>query len=101
MELTQLQVLVAVAEQGTLHKAAATLSRTSAAVRAAIDKLEEQVGTPLFEGSNGPELYLTEAGESLLDYAKRLLSLRDAALVDVERAGPARDCRQKSRSQAK
>jgi DNA-binding transcriptional LysR family regulator len=101
MELRQLKVLVAVAEEGRLEKAAARLRRTTPAVSMAIRKLEEQVGTPLFERSNRDELHLTEAGESLVDYAKRLLLLQDEALVAVEQVGIAKARRPKSMAQAK
>ena len=101
MELRQLQVLVALAEEGRLQKAAARLRRTIPAVRAAIRKLEEEAGTPLFERSKKHELYLTTAGESLVDYAKRLLSLQDEALAALEQVGIAKACRPKSLAQAK
>jgi DNA-binding MarR family transcriptional regulator len=101
MELRQLQVLVAVAEEGRLQKAAARLCRTIPAVSVAIRKLEEEVGTPLFERSNRHELHLTTAGESLVDYAKRLLLLQDEALAAVEQVGIAKACRPKSLAQGK
>lgn len=101
MELRQLQVLVAVAEEGRLQKAAARLRRTTPAVSVAIRKLEEEVGMPLFERSKRHELYLTAAGEELVNYAKRVLALRDEALAAVEQAGIAKACRPKSLAQAK
>jgi DNA-binding transcriptional LysR family regulator len=101
MELMQLQVLVAVAEHGTLHKAAVRISRTTQAVSAAIRNLEEEVGLTLFERSKDHELYLTSAGEELVNYAKRLLSLQDEALAAVEQVKMAKACRPKSLGQAK
>jgi DNA-binding MarR family transcriptional regulator len=101
MELRQLQVLVAVAEEGRLQKAAARLCRTTPAVSVAIRKLEKEVGMPLFERSKRRELYLTAAGESLVDYAKRLLLLQDEALAAVGQVGIAKACRPKSMAQAK
>jgi DNA-binding transcriptional LysR family regulator len=86
MELRQLQVLVAVAKEGGLQKAAVRLCRTVPAVSVAICELEEEVGKPLLEGSKH-ELYLTAAGESLVDSAKRVLSLQDEALAAVEQVG--------------
>ena len=83
MELLQLEVLVAVAEESTLHKAAARLRRTEPGVSAAIHKLEGEVGMALFETANGRHLHLTDAGEELVDYARRMLSLRDQALAAV------------------
>jgi DNA-binding transcriptional LysR family regulator len=101
MELKELQILVAVAEEGRLRKAAARLRRTTPAVSVAIRKLEEEVGMPLFERSKKHELHLTAAGESLVDYAKRLLSLQDEALATVEQVHIAKACRPKSLAQAK
>jgi DNA-binding transcriptional LysR family regulator len=83
MELMQLEVLVAVAEESTLHKAAVRLRRTEQGVGAAIRKLEGEVGMALFETANGRQLHLTDAGEELVDYARRMLSLRDQALTAV------------------
>ena len=99
MELKQLQILVAVAEEGTLQKAAASLHRAIPAVRGAISKLEKEAGTPLFERSKNHEWYLTGAGESLVDYAKRMLSLQDEAVVAVQQIAKA--CRPRSFGQAK
>ena len=83
MELMQLQMLVAVAEEGTLQKAAERVYRTGPAVSIAIGKLEGELGTPLFDRS-GHDFRLTDAGEVFLNYAKRMLSLRDEALAAAE-----------------
>ena len=101
MELMQLQVLVAVAEQGTVHKAAVRLSRTTLAVSVAIRRLEEELGLRLFERSKRHELHLIAAGEELVNYAKRLLSLQDEALAAVDQVKIAKACRPKSLGQAK
>ena len=45
-------------------------------------KLEETVGAPLF-ARDAPELTLTEAGHALIDYARRILKLRDDAMRSV------------------
>ena len=58
MELMQLQMLVAVAEEGTLQKAAERVYRTGPAVSIAIGKLEGELGTPLFDRS-GHDFRLT------------------------------------------
>ena len=50
--------------------------RTQPAVSIAIRRLEEEIGSPLFERSQKTPV-LTDAGELLYDYAKRILSLRD------------------------
>ena len=80
----QLQMLVAVAEEHTLQKAAVRVYRTPQAISTAISKLNEEIGTPLFDRSLARDFRLTPAGEALVDYARRLLSLRDEALAAME-----------------
>jgi DNA-binding transcriptional LysR family regulator len=79
MELSQLEFFVTVVEERGFSKAAERVFRTQPAVSIAIRRLEEEIGTPLFErGQKSP--VLTEAGQLLYDYARRLLALRDQAL---------------------
>ncbi|MGA7631312.1 MAG: LysR family transcriptional regulator, partial [Terriglobales bacterium] len=80
----QLQMLVAIAEEGTVQKAAESLFRTGPAVSMAVGKLERELGTPLLDRSKGRDFRLTDAGEVLVAYAKRLLALRDEAAEAVE-----------------
>jgi LysR family transcriptional regulator, low CO2-responsive transcriptional regulator len=84
MELMQLQMLVAVAEERTLQTAAARVYRTPQAVSTAIGKLTEEIGTPLLDRGLGRDLRLTPAGDALVNYARRLLSLRDEALATMQ-----------------
>ncbi|MCU1266289.1 MAG: hypothetical protein JWM21_2607 [Acidobacteria bacterium] len=79
MELTQLEFFVTVVEQGSFSKAAVQVYRTQPAVSIAIRRLEEEIGAPLFDRSQKTPL-LTEVGELVYDYAKRMLSLRAQAL---------------------
>jgi DNA-binding transcriptional LysR family regulator len=84
MELMQLQMLVAVAEEGSLQEAAARVYRTASAVSIAISKLEREVGVVLLDRAHGRAFRLTAAGEVLVDYGRRLISLRDEALAAVD-----------------
>jgi DNA-binding transcriptional LysR family regulator len=63
-------------------KAADVLGRSTSAVSAHLKKLEEQTGAPLFRKS-GRQLALTESGQTLLGYARRLLDLNDEAFAAV------------------
>jgi len=90
MELMQLQMLVAVAEERTLQKAADRVYRTPQAISTAISKLKEEIGTPLLDRGLGRDLRLTPAGEALVNYARRMLSLRDEALATMEEIRDAR-----------
>jgi len=78
MELTQLEFFLMVVEEGSFSKAAVRVFRTQPAVSIAIRRLEEEIGAPLFDRSQKTPT-LTDAGELVYDYAKRILSLRDHA----------------------
>jgi DNA-binding transcriptional LysR family regulator len=69
-------------ELGNVAKAADRLGRSTSAVSAQLKKLEEQAGTPIFRKA-GRGLALTEAGETMLAYARRLLELNDEAAAAV------------------
>ncbi len=78
MELTQLEFFLMVVEQGSFSKAAVRVYRTHPAVSIAIRRLEEEIGAPLFDRSQKTPT-LTDAGELVYDYARRILALRDQA----------------------
>ena len=69
-------------ELGSYAKAADRLGRSTSAVSAQLKKLEDQAGTPLLRKS-GRGMVLTEAGEVMLGYARRLLELNDEAVSAV------------------
>jgi len=86
MELKQLEMFVALAEERRVQRAAERVFRTQPAVSMAISKLEEEAGTGLFIRREGYRL--TPAGELLYGYARRILDLREeatTALVDHAR----------------
>ena len=76
MEFSQLEFFVTVVEEGSFSKAAERVYRTQPAVSIAIRRLEEEIGAPLFERSQKAPA-LTEVGDLVYDYAKRILGLRD------------------------
>lgn len=78
MELSQLEVFVAVARERKFSRAAEKLFRTQSAVSQTIRKLEEELGEALFDRSSR-EGVLTDAGKVLHEYAKKLLNLRSEA----------------------
>ncbi|WP_211112632.1 LysR substrate-binding domain-containing protein [Azospirillum sp. SYSU D00513] len=77
-DLDVLRSFVTGVELGGFARAADRLGRSTSAVSAQIRKLEEQAGTPIFRKA-GRGLALTEAGETMLAYARRLLDLNDEA----------------------
>jgi DNA-binding transcriptional LysR family regulator len=84
-DLAVLRSFVAGMDLGSFAKAADRVGRSTSAVSAQIHKLEEQAGTALFRKS-GRGLALTEAGEVMLAYARRLVDLNDEAAVAVRGA---------------
>ncbi|MCQ1849983.1 LysR substrate-binding domain-containing protein [Neorhizobium galegae] len=73
-------------ELGSFAKAADRLGRSPSAISLQLKKLEEQVGETLLQ-KQGRGLVLTEAGEILLSYAKRILELNDEARAAVRGVG--------------
>jgi DNA-binding transcriptional LysR family regulator len=69
-------------ELGSFAKAAIRLGRSTSAVSAQLKKLEQQAETPIFVKA-GRGLALTEAGETMLAYARRLLDLNDEAATAI------------------
>lgn len=79
MDLLQLEHFLAVAEEGNFTRAAERVCRTQPAVSQSVKKLEEEIGAPLFS-RDIHEISLTEAGRTLVDYARRMVRLRDDAM---------------------
>jgi DNA-binding transcriptional LysR family regulator len=75
MELYPLQVFLMVATEKSFSRAAEKLLRTQPAVSLALQRLEQEVGDKLIDRS-GKELILTDAGRTVLDYARRFQSLQ-------------------------
>ena len=72
-------------ELGSFAQAADRLGRSTSAVSAQLKKLEEQAGTPILRKA-GRGMALTDAGETLLGYARRLLELNDEAATALRGA---------------
>lgn len=79
LDLSALRSFVAVADTGGVTRAAGVVNLTQSAVSMQIRRLEEALELPLFDRS-GRGIALTAAGEQLLSYARRLLSLNDEAV---------------------
>ncbi|MDR5735863.1 LysR substrate-binding domain-containing protein [Caballeronia sp. LZ025] len=81
-DLAVLRSFVAGMQLGSFAKAADQVGRSTSAISAQLRKLEEQAGIELFRKS-GRGLALTDAGEVMLGYARRLVELNDEAAVAV------------------
>jgi len=76
LDVALLRTLIAVSELGSFARAAARVGRSESAVSLQLKKLEEQIGRPLLHRV-GRGVALTDAGEVLLTYARRLIELND------------------------
>jgi DNA-binding transcriptional LysR family regulator len=79
LDLELLRTLGALQDLGSLERVAPQVGRTVSAVSAQLKRLESQCGRPLFR-KVGRRLTLTEDGEAVLGYGRRMLALNDDLL---------------------
>ena len=87
MDLSGLEIFRAVAREGGVTRAAERLNRVQSNVTTRVRQLEEDLGVDLFI-REGKRLYLSPAGQVLIDYADRLLALADEARDAVQDSRP-------------
>ena len=80
LDLDQLQTFITISDTGSFTRAADEVHRTQSAVSMQMRRLEERLGKPLFE-KDGRSNKLTEEGEKLLTYARRMLRLNRETLA--------------------
>ena len=83
MEFQQMEMFVAVVETGNVSRGAERVFRTAPAVSIALKKLEEEMGTPLFDRSQRHPYPLTAAGRLLYSYATRILAMRNEVTASI------------------
>ena len=79
-----LRTFVAVVETGSFTKAGLSVHRSQAAVSMQIRRLEQMLGTTLFARTTR-NVTLTRPGNTLLDYARRLIDLHEQAWSAIVR----------------
>ncbi len=82
MDFDQLATFVQVAKLGSFSRAGQKVFRSQSAVSAQIRQLEQAYGAKLLDRTT-KSVHLTPAGQVLLDYAARLLRLRDESAQAV------------------
>ncbi len=80
IDVDQLRAFIAIAETGSFTRAAEAVFKTQSAVSMQMKRLEERIGRPIF-ARDGRASKLTEDGERLLDYARRIVKLNVEALA--------------------
>ncbi len=82
MEIRQLKAFLAIAEAKTFTAGARQVNITQAAISMQIRQLEESVGLPLFTRTPR-RVILTEAGEMLINRARKIIREHSAALAEI------------------
>jgi DNA-binding transcriptional LysR family regulator len=92
LDSDHLRTFLAIAETGSFTRAADLVHKTQSAVSMQMKRLEERLGRTIFV-RDGRASRLTDDGERLVDYARRLIKLNAeavAAFDDLELAGRVR-----------
>src|SRR6186997_647702 len=92
LDVDQLRTFIAIAETGSFTRAADIVHKTQSAVSMQMKRLEERLDRAIF-ARDGRASKLTEDGDRLLDYARRIIKLNVEALAafdDAELAGRVR-----------
>ncbi|HUQ81060.1 MAG TPA: LysR family transcriptional regulator, partial [Gemmatimonadaceae bacterium] len=82
LETRELRMLVAIADEGTVTRAATRLNVSQPALSHALRALERRVGIALFERQSRG-LVATEAGERLLRTARTVMREIERARLDI------------------
>ncbi|MFL4993359.1 LysR substrate-binding domain-containing protein [Microvirga tunisiensis] len=80
LDIDQLRTFVAIADTGSFTRAAEIVHKTQSAVSMQMKRLEDRVGKTIFE-RDGRLSKLTDEGERLLDYARRIVRLNSECMA--------------------
>ena len=80
LDIDQLRTFVAIADTGSFTRAADVVHKTQSAVSMQMKRLEERLGRSIFE-RDGRLSKLTDEGERLLDYARRIVRLNTECMA--------------------
>ena len=87
LDVDQLRTFVAIAETGSFTRAGDVVHKTQSAVSMQMKRLEERIGRPVF-ARDGRGSKLTEDGERLLVYARRIVRLSAPRRAGARRRPP-------------
>ncbi|CCP01075.1 Uncharacterized HTH-type transcriptional regulator yusT (plasmid) [Erwinia amylovora Ea644] len=87
MEMAQLEIFRAIAEEGSVTAAAEKLHRVPSNISTRLKQLEEELGCELFRREK-LRLYITDNGRTFLAYSQRILALSEEAKQSVSGQRP-------------
>ncbi len=80
LDIDQLRTFLAIAELGSFTKAGEAVHKTQSAVSMQMRRLEERLGKSIFI-KDGRHSRLTEDGERLVEFARRMIALNDETMM--------------------
>jgi DNA-binding transcriptional LysR family regulator len=86
IDIDQLRTFIAIAESGSFTRAAEVVNKTQSAVSMQMKRLEERLNRAIF-ARDGRASKLTEDGQRLLDYARRIVKLNMETVAAFSDAG--------------
>lgn len=86
LDTEQLRSFLAIVDTGSFTRAGERVHKTQSAVSMHIRRLEETLGCALFV-KQGRGAKLTEEGESLIDFARRMIAIEAGAMAALSRKG--------------
>jgi DNA-binding transcriptional LysR family regulator len=86
LDTDQLRSFLAIVDTGSFTRAGERVHKTQSAVSMHVRRLEEQLGCALFV-KQGRAARLTEEGERLIDYARRMIQVEAGAMAALSRKG--------------
>jgi DNA-binding transcriptional LysR family regulator len=86
LDTDQLRSFLAIVDSGSFTKAAERVHKTQSAVSMHVRRLEEQLGCALFV-KHGRGARLTEEGERLIEFARRIVQVEAGAFAALSRKG--------------
>jgi DNA-binding transcriptional LysR family regulator len=84
LDLDVIEMVVAVADTGSFVRGAESVHRSASAVSMQIKSLEDALGKPVFV-RNTRNVTVTPEGETLLDYGRQMLAMREEAWASIRR----------------
>lgn len=82
LDIDLLRTFVTVVETSSFTRTGEALGRSQSAISVQVKRLESQLGKPLLNRA-GKSFDLTEDGDQLLEYARRILAINDDAVAHI------------------
>ncbi len=82
-DIDLMKTFIAVADTGSVKLASERIGRSSAAVSMQMKKLEQLIGSPIFQRTAG-KMFMSDVGERLMPHAHRIVQAHDTAVAELQ-----------------